>query len=179
MSHDEQHHILGKTEDGYDLYRGPDGLADADRPMPGWLHAVTWGTLVWGLLYFLWMPGGGNLANWGQNKQYDAEMAAARPAAAAGQPAAAQVDLAAMVKDPAAVKAGEEAYSGQCVACHGQGGAGGIGPALNDATWIYGGKPEEVAHTLAKGTSKGMPPFESLPETTRAQLVAYVKSLAK
>lgn len=174
---DQPHEVVGRTEEGHPIFHGPDGLTDADRPMPIWLRVVTYGTIAWGLAYLAWVP----FSGWNQLDSFAAETAKAKAAAAAA-PAPAQAgggELAAMLKDPAAIKAGEEAYSGNCLACHGAGGAGGIGPALNDATWLYGGKPEEVAHTLEKGTAKGMPPFAALPATTRHQLVAYVKSLQK
>lgn len=181
--HDTEHEVVGHTADGHPLLHAPDGLEEADRPMPTWLRVVTIGTVVWGLGYFLWMPGGANMSGWNQSKGYAAEVAQAkaRAAAAPAPPGGAQGRdaLAAALKDPAAIKAGEEAYGGNCLACHGAGGAGGIGPALNDATWLYGGTPEAIAKTLEKGTAKGMPPFASLPEGTRHQLVAYVKSLQK
>lgn len=173
-----EHEVVGRTEDGHPLLHGPDGLVEADRPMPLWLRGVTWGTLLWGTGYLVWAFGFLGGPGWNQNTSYQAEAAAAKLAAAAAPKPAGEA-LAAALADPKAIHEGEEAYQSNCVACHGAGGAGGIGPKLNDATWLYGSKPEEVAHTLEKGTAKGMPPFGHLSTATRQQLVAYVKSLSK
>jgi len=65
-----------------------------------------------------------------------------------------------------------------CVGCHGHGG-GGIGPALMDAHWIYGSRPEEIFTSIASGRPGGMPAFGSrLLEDQIWQLVAFVRSLS-
>ncbi|MBW8829000.1 MAG: c-type cytochrome [Burkholderiales bacterium] len=65
-----------------------------------------------------------------------------------------------------------------CVGCHAQGG-GGIGPALMDASWIYGKEPGDVFTTIMDGRPNGMPSFRGrLPEQQAWQLVAYVRSLS-
>lgn len=65
-----------------------------------------------------------------------------------------------------------------CVGCHAQGG-GAIGPALMDANWIYGSKPEEIFATIMQGRPNGMPSFRGrIPEAQAWQIVAYVRSLS-
>lgn len=65
-----------------------------------------------------------------------------------------------------------------CVGCHAHGG-GGIGPALMDDKWIYGGQPEQVFSTIVQGRPNGMPSFGGkLPNYEVWQLVAYVRSLS-
>jgi cytochrome c oxidase cbb3-type subunit III len=65
-----------------------------------------------------------------------------------------------------------------CVGCHAQGG-GGIGPALIDATWIYGSDPPEVYGSIMYGRSNGMPAFRGrIREEEAWQLAAYVRSIA-
>ena len=39
-----------------------------------------------------------------------------------------------------------------CVQCHGSGAQGGPGfPNLNDDSWIWGGKPEQIVQTISHG----------------------------
>jgi cytochrome c oxidase cbb3-type subunit 3 len=65
-----------------------------------------------------------------------------------------------------------------CVGCHAQGG-GGQGPALMDATWIYGSAPANVFATIVQGRPNGMPAFGGrIPENEVWELVAYVRSLS-
>ncbi len=45
-----------------------------------------------------------------------------------------------------------------CNGCHSEGG-GGMGPALMDDQWIYGGEIENVAATIREGRFNGMPSF--------------------
>jgi len=64
-----------------------------------------------------------------------------------------------------------------CVGCHAHGG-GGIGPALMDRTWIYGGRPEQIYASIVQGRPNGMPSFgERLDDADRWRLVAYVQSM--
>jgi cytochrome c oxidase cbb3-type subunit III len=65
-----------------------------------------------------------------------------------------------------------------CNGCHAQGG-GGMGPPLMDATWIYGGRPEDVYSTIVQGRPNGMPSFgKKVPEFQVKQLAAYVRSMS-
>ena len=43
-----------------------------------------------------------------------------------------------------------------CVGCHCHGG-GGMGPALMDDQWRYGGRIDQIAATIAEGRPNGMP----------------------
>jgi cytochrome c oxidase cbb3-type subunit III len=65
-----------------------------------------------------------------------------------------------------------------CNGCHSMGG-GGMGPALMDQTWIYGGKPEEIFATIVAGRPNGMPSFrDRVPDFQIWQLAAYVRSMS-
>jgi cytochrome c oxidase cbb3-type subunit 3 len=65
-----------------------------------------------------------------------------------------------------------------CNGCHAQGG-GGIGPALMDGKWIYGGAPDQIYSTIAQGRPNGMPSFtRHVPPQQIWQLVAYVQTLS-
>ncbi|HZS47511.1 MAG TPA: c-type cytochrome [Blastocatellia bacterium] len=65
-----------------------------------------------------------------------------------------------------------------CSGCHANGG-GGIGPALNDSTWLYGGQPANIFESISKGRPNGMPAWgPKIPEYQIWQLVTFVQSLS-
>jgi cytochrome c oxidase cbb3-type subunit III len=65
-----------------------------------------------------------------------------------------------------------------CSGCHAAGG-GDKGPALMDATWIYGSAPSDIFQTIAWGRPNGMPAFGNrIPENQVWQIVAYVRSMS-
>ena len=65
-----------------------------------------------------------------------------------------------------------------CVGCHGQGG-GGMGPALMDDEWRYGGRLDQLAATIAEGRPNGMPAWRGkLTQDQIWKLAAYVRSLS-
>jgi cytochrome c oxidase cbb3-type subunit III len=66
-----------------------------------------------------------------------------------------------------------------CAGCHAHGG-GGMGPALMDDKWIYGGEIQQIAATILQGRPNGMPGFRGrIPEEQVWQLAAYVRSMGR
>jgi cytochrome c oxidase cbb3-type subunit 3 len=78
-----------------------------------------------------------------------------------------------------ALSEGKRLFSAyNCNGCHAQGG-GGMGPALMDERWVYGGAPEQVYSTIVEGRPNGMPSFrQKVPEFQVWQLSAYVRSMS-
>lgn len=65
-----------------------------------------------------------------------------------------------------------------CVGCHANGG-GGMGPALMDPEWRYGGRIDQIAATIVNGRPNGMPSFrDKLTADQVWQLAAFVRSLS-
>jgi cytochrome c oxidase cbb3-type subunit 3 len=65
-----------------------------------------------------------------------------------------------------------------CAGCHGNGG-GGMGPALMDETWRYGGSIDAIHATVLEGRPNGMPSFrDRLTDTQAWQVAAYVRALS-
>jgi cytochrome c oxidase cbb3-type subunit 3 len=65
-----------------------------------------------------------------------------------------------------------------CSGCHFHGG-GGIGPALMDNKWRYGGSIEQIYASIAQGRPNGMPTFGAkIPSEQIWELAAYVRSLS-
>jgi cytochrome c oxidase cbb3-type subunit 3 len=78
-----------------------------------------------------------------------------------------------------AIAEGQTLYTQMnCVGCHSHGG-GGMGPALMDDEWRYGGRIDQIATTIAEGRPNGMPSWRSkLTEDQIWKLAAYVRTLS-
>lgn len=78
-----------------------------------------------------------------------------------------------------AISQGQQLFTAMnCVGCHSHGG-GGMGPALMDGKWRYGGRIDQIAASIANGRPNGMPAWGTkLTGYQIWQLAAYVKSLA-
>jgi cytochrome c oxidase cbb3-type subunit 3 len=78
-----------------------------------------------------------------------------------------------------AISDGQQLYSQMnCVGCHSHGG-GGMGPALIDDEWRYGGRIDQIATSIAEGRPNGMPSWRSkLTEDQIWKLAAYVRSMS-
>jgi cytochrome c oxidase cbb3-type subunit 3 len=102
----------------------------------------------------------------------------ARHERAAG--AAGPESIAAFVDNVWSVSEGQRLFGWyNCAGCHSLAGGGGMGPPLRDATWIYGGSPEDIHRSIVEGRPNGMPAFGSrVPDYQIWQLVAYVLSFS-
>ena len=66
-----------------------------------------------------------------------------------------------------------------CTGCHSHGG-GGMGPALSDDRWIYGGKLQQIYSSIRDGRPNGMPAWRTrLTDQQIWQLAAYVRSMGR
>ena len=101
-------------------------------------------------------------------------------AAIAALPALAQPGPDAMTNpfagDAAAIEAGERVYRQACLACHGAGGEGERGPALNRP--LQRDSDQEIFNSIRNGVpGTAMPGFSGFPVDQTWQLVSYVRSL--
>lgn len=84
--------------------------------------------------------------------------------------------------DEAKAAAGKAKYDTLCFACHGPDGTGNqqLGaPNLTDDVWLYGGSPQAVAASIAKGRRGVMPAHEEfLGEAKVHLLAAFIFSLS-
>jgi cytochrome c oxidase cbb3-type subunit 3 len=78
-----------------------------------------------------------------------------------------------------AIAQGQQLFTAMnCVGCHSHGG-GGMGPALMDGKWRYGGRIDQIAATISQGRQNGMPAWRGkLTNEQIWQLAAYVRSLS-
>jgi cytochrome c oxidase cbb3-type subunit 3 len=78
-----------------------------------------------------------------------------------------------------AISQGQTLFSQMnCSGCHSHGG-GGMGPALIDDEWRYGGRIDQIAASIAEGRPNGMPSWRAkLTQDQIWQLAAYVRSMS-
>lgn len=66
-----------------------------------------------------------------------------------------------------------------CSGCHSHGG-GGMGPALMDDRWIYGGKIQQIYRTIRDGRRNGMPAWKNrMTDEEIWQVAAFVRSMGR
>ena len=159
-----------------------DGIKEYDNPMPGWLMAIWWGSLIFSAAYLMFFAlsfGEGTMdAEYRQQTQdavtsvqayFDAHpLIPPKPA-----------ELLAGATNAAIVDAGASRFARSCAPCHGEHAQGLIGPNLTDDRWLHGGSVEQIFQTVAKGwPAKGMPPWgRALRPDELAAVVSYVRSL--
>jgi len=65
-----------------------------------------------------------------------------------------------------------------CSGCHSNGG-GGMGPALMDDQWIYGGRLAQIHQSIVEGRPNGMPAWGGkISDDQIWQIAAYVRSMS-
>jgi cytochrome c oxidase cbb3-type subunit 3 len=82
--------------------------------------------------------------------------------------------------DAGAVERGMKNFASfNCVGCHADNGAGGMGPALSNKQFVYGGAPANIYLSIGQGRPNGMPAWGTLlPDSVVWDLVAYIESIS-
>jgi cytochrome c oxidase cbb3-type subunit 3 len=85
---------------------------------------------------------------------------------------------AAFERNAEAISKGQQLFGWMnCSGCHSHGG-GGMGVALIDEKWRYGGRIDQIAASIMEGRPNGMPAWRGkLTDEQAWQLAAYVRSL--
>jgi len=140
-----------------------DGIKELNNPLPRWWLWTLYITIVWAIGYMIVYPAIPTLSGythglWGWSSRADlrTEMTAVEQGRQALNDKIGGMDINAIMADPEArsfaVAAGASLFKVNCVQCHGSGAQGGPGfPNLNDDSWLWGGKPEQIVQTLANG----------------------------
>ncbi len=81
--------------------------------------------------------------------------------------------------NPQAIADGQRLFDWyNCSGCHFHG-AGGMGPALMDNQWRYGGRLDQIFASIAQGRPNGMPSWHGkIPDAQIWELAAFVRSLS-
>lgn len=83
--------------------------------------------------------------------------------------------------DEEAIAEGKSLYMKyNCYGCHGTQGGGGMGSALNDAKWMFGGDDKNVFQTIKEGRGQMPDQFgEILDEEQIWKIIAFMRSIYK
>jgi cytochrome c oxidase cbb3-type subunit 3 len=178
-----------------------DGVKELNTPLPKWWLYVLLATIVWALIYMLLypsMPLGTTyfkgLLGYSQREDVVNDLTAVHQKHGSAMSRIAATDFAQVLRDPelkaVALAAGRIAFANNCQPCHGPSGSGRPEyPILADDDWLWGGKLEEIQHTIAYGIRNGrseardsaMPKFGAdgvLDPKQLNQITDYVLSLS-
>lgn len=156
-----------------------DGIRELDNATPPWFTVSFAATIVFSIFYLYRY----HVAYSAPNQIEEYKIAVAEARVAQKEYLAGQANLVdetnVIMLDAAGVAAGKALYAGNCVACHGAEGQGGVGPNLTDDYWIHGGSIKDVFKTIKYGVvEKGMKPWqEDFSANQIAQLASFVESL--
>lgn len=176
---------LGKTvekvEDTGHVWDG--NLTELNNPVPRWWTVFYVGLCVVGLGILFLYPGLGSFkglldySSAAEVKQ-DQEAMRKRIEPIYAQYRSMPIDEVAHNTD--AREVGQRLFLNYCAQCHGSDArGGGTFPNLTDGDWLYGGSPEAIEQTIAKGRHGMMPAFGAqISAAEAADIAQYVRSLS-
>ena len=156
-----------------------DGIRELDNPLPRWWLWIFYACIVWSVCYWVVMPAWPLLTDYtrgilghSQREQVASDVEALRTARAAYGDKLATASLEAIEADPElqsiALAWGKSAFGDNCATCHGAGGGGAVGyPNLNDDIWLWGGKLDDIRHTITVGVRS------TAEDTRQSQMPAF------
>lgn len=140
-----------------------DGIKELNNPLPRWWLWTLYATIIWSMGYVIIYPAFPGLTtaskglwNWSSRGDLRFELTSAEHDRKVMNDQIATMDIHTILANEKvrtfAVAAGASTFKVNCVQCHGSGAQGGPGyPNLNDDSWIWGGKPEQIQVTIAHG----------------------------
>jgi len=161
-------------------------LQEYNNPLPRWWLWLFYGTLVFGIIYYVLYPGlWSGVLGWTKESQYDAEVTAAKEKYGPIYAQFRDVPIPALAKNPEAVGMGQRLFLTYCIQCHGSDAGGRPGyPDLTDKDWLWGGTPEAITASIGNGRGAEtmparMPPWQAAIGVDGVDKVAeYVQSLS-
>ena len=178
-----------------------DGIKELNTPLPRWWLVVFYATIVWAFAYWIFMPSWPTLSGYthglldhSQRADVATAVNALKAQRHAHESALARASLQQIQNDPDlqqfAMAEGHSLFGDNCAPCHGSGGQGALGyPNLNDDVWLWGGKLEDIQHTISVGVrstnadtrQSQMPAFgrdKILKDTQIDDLTEYVVAIS-
>jgi len=155
----EKDAITGTDTTGHEW----DGIKELDTPLPKWWVIVFYATIAFAVVYSILYPSWPGLSGYfhgilgySQRATIDKSLAAEKARLAPMVAKIGATPLGAIEKDPDllnfAMAGGHSAFEGNCVPCHGSGGAGSKGyPNLAGDDWLWGGDLENIYKTIHYG----------------------------
>ena len=161
-----------------------ENIVELNNPLPRWWLWLFVITVVFAVVYLVLYPGLGSAKGtlgWSSVGQLDSELKKSRETTEPIYAAFKGKSAAELAKDPKAMAIGDRLFQNNCATCHGADARGNKGfPNLTDKDWLWGGSPEQIEQTIAKGRTGVMPPMAAAVGTPQdVQNVAnYVLSLS-
>ncbi len=156
-----------------------DGIREYDNPTPGWWHLIFIGSVLWGIVYFVF-------ATWSPYYTAPVEAVAAAQAAeyealfgTIGDLEPDPETLLTMMADPKWVAVARGSYLTNCRSCHAENAQGLTGPNLTDDRYKNVKVVTDIYDVISLGAGKGaMPAWGTrLSKNEVVLLSAYVASL--
>jgi len=156
-----------------------DGIKELNTPLPRWWLGIFYATIVWAIGYWIVMPSWPlihgytrGLLNHSERDDVTAKVKALQDARRAKEHELTGATLKQIQANADllqfAMAEGRSAFGDNCAPCHGSGGQGAHGyPNLNDDVWIWGGKLEDIQHTITVGVRS------TSPDTRTSQMPAF------
>jgi cytochrome c oxidase cbb3-type subunit 3 len=162
------------------IHEAHDGIYELDNPPPPWFMFLFYGTILFGVIYFVRFQVTGKGLT--QEEEYALEMeVAAEEQAARLAEADMNIDESNVVvlTEPIDLQKGAEIYNNNCKVCHNEGGKGNTGPNLTDQYWKHGGSVKDIFSTIKYGViEKGMRSWKTdLSPKMMQQVTSYIVSL--
>ncbi|MFN0013976.1 MAG: cbb3-type cytochrome c oxidase N-terminal domain-containing protein [Saprospiraceae bacterium] len=157
-----------------------DGIRELDNRLPPWWVNLFILSVFWSVGYMFYYHWGGDGPS--SIDEYNMEMEQAKKqqaVALAGMANAVDEANVTPLTDASALADGQLIFKNVCVACHGQGGEGTVGPNMTDEYWIHGGGIKNIFKTIKYGVpDKGMISWQSQLSPSDIQKVSsYILTL--
>lgn len=158
-----------------------DGISELDNDLPPWWKYGFYLSIVIGIIYMFVYHGGHNdhAVSVREYMAENTEAEARKNAYLARMESMIDETNVEILTAKNEIDAGKAIYIGNCVACHGALGEGGVGPNLTDAYWLHGGGITNVFKTVKYGVQeKGMLAWkEKLTPKQMQQVSSFVMTL--
>ena len=180
-----------------------DGIKELNNPLPRWWLWTFYLCILFAIGYVIAYPAipglrtaSKGLLGWSSRADIRQELSAAEQANSAIVTKIKSSSITDILTDAKlrtfAVAAGSATFKVRCATCHGSGAQGSPGfPNLNDNTWLWGGKPDEILQTITHGIrdssdkdtrTSQMPAFGQAKILTSDQILAvanYVLQISR
>lgn len=160
-------------------------LQEYNNPLPNWWRWLFYLTIVFGLIYLILYPGLGRFEGgfkWTSANAYQREMHEADEHYGPLYRQFQQQDIRTVAANLQAREMGQRLFMTYCAQCHGSDARGAKGfPDLTDKDWLFGGTPEKIEETIAKGRDAAMPAKGLKPDLSGEEIkniAHYVRSLS-
>jgi len=158
-------------------------LQELNNPLPLWWLGLFLISVVFTACYLAFYPGLGSTVGalgWTSNKEVAADLDENRRKLEAVFARFRDQPIEQLERDPQAQTLGHNVFVNNCAACHGSDARGAKGyPNLTDGDWLYGGTPDTVVASIAKGRHGTMPPWAAVLGDQGIEEVAnYVLTLS-